>query len=190
MLEQQLTKAIRENDILQVALLLAKTPMDKYFLGILLLRACSEDFTCIDLFLDMGADIDFNPAGMTPLMYACQRGSTDVVRDLLERGANPNKTDKNNLTALHRACNRGYLDIVKLLIEKGAQIDVRYSDGITPLHIACIHGYADIVEFLINNGADIGILTPDGRTAWQIAKHGCQWHVVTILEQYTDQATK
>jgi len=48
-------------------------------------------------------------------MFAINRGNIDSVRLLLERGANPNVTDINGLTAIMYAVQRNNIDVVRLL---------------------------------------------------------------------------
>ena len=45
----------------------------------------------------------------------------DVVQLLLDRGADPNKTDKDGMTALHCAAFNGNKDVVQLLLDRGAE---------------------------------------------------------------------
>ena len=51
-----------------------------------------------------------------PLIISARRGWKDVVKYLLEEGADVNKREKHNgLTALHEAAIGGHYDIAKLL---------------------------------------------------------------------------
>ncbi|XP_043596537.1 myotrophin-like [Bombus pyrosoma] len=74
-------------------------------------------------------NIDVNEMidGRTPLHYAADYGQSEVVRYLLEKGANANVTDKHGITALLAAIWEGHTNCVKLLLEKGAR-----ADGLTP----------------------------------------------------------
>ncbi|KAL6616796.1 hypothetical protein ACP70R_039066 [Stipagrostis hirtigluma subsp. patula] len=76
---------------------------------------------------------------VTPLIYAI-RGmtSTDVVRYLLDRGADPNKADNSGITPFHVATKRGSLGCMKLLIE--ARADVNAGNPVPPLLIAAGKG--------------------------------------------------
>jgi ankyrin repeat protein len=58
-------------------------------------------------------------AGRTALHCAVDSRQLDVVRLLIERGADPKIKDANEMSVLHRAVDKGYEDIVLLLIEKG-----------------------------------------------------------------------
>ena len=67
--------------------------------------------------------------GNTPLMYAAENGNKDIVKLLIDKGANVNKQDKNGKTPLMYAVVKGNKDIVKLLIENGAIVNKQNKDG-------------------------------------------------------------
>jgi ankyrin repeat protein len=54
-------------------------------------------------------------------MWAAARGRTDLVRLLLQRGADVNAASANCGTALARAAAGGHADTVRLLLEHGAE---------------------------------------------------------------------
>lgn len=64
-----------------------------------------------------GADVNWQLqyTGLTPLMAAASNGKTEVVRFLLDKGADPAVKDANGKTALDRAKMFGASDVVKLL---------------------------------------------------------------------------
>merc|ERR1712038_1533039 len=74
--------------------------------------------------------------GMTPLMFAAEYGCADIVRLLLDNGANIESKD-GGITALYCAAINGNDEVVKLLIRRGANLHIKdiddsYSDS-TPL---------------------------------------------------------
>ena len=68
--------------------------------------------------LAKGADINARPNNysMTPLAAAAQRGNAEVVRFLLEKGADPSLADDMLFTPLHWAAWAGSRESVKLLL--------------------------------------------------------------------------
>lgn len=52
------------------------------------------------------------------LLYYGVLGNTEIVRNLLARGANPNAREDNNITLMYYATRFGYDDIVKMLLEQ------------------------------------------------------------------------
>lgn len=96
----------------------AKDPGDE------LRRAASEgNLARVKELLDAGADVNAaNKYGGTALAFACDRERAEVVKLLLERGANPNTKDTfYGNTPLGWAAGRGNAEIVRALLEKGAE---------------------------------------------------------------------
>ncbi|OUM61687.1 hypothetical protein PIROE2DRAFT_26240, partial [Piromyces sp. E2] len=54
------------------------------------------------------------------LHAACKNGHIDVVKYLVEQGANIHQENYNYDTPLYIACKNGHEDIVKYLVEQGA----------------------------------------------------------------------
>lgn len=84
--------------------------------------AAEGDVARVKALLDGGMDPDTaNRYGATALTFASDKGHTEVIRLLLERGAEPNVTDTfYNQTPLAWALSKGHFDIAVLLIEHGA----------------------------------------------------------------------
>lgn len=110
--------------------------------------------------------------GLQPwtLEYAVLRGQLDVVRMLLQLGANPSLVGTDGNTPLHDACLKGQVEIAKLLIEKGAEVGARSKAGTLPLHDAAMAGNASIIALLLRNGAALNATTEaTGETALHLA---------------------
>ena len=111
-------------------------------------------------------DIYLGDVGRTPLHKAAFKGNTEIVKMLLEAGANPNKADKEAKTPLHEAVISGRRpEIVKLLLDTGADPTKADLDGRTPLYWAALMGHKNMVKFLLDAGilptkADHGGRTP------------------------------
>jgi len=58
------------------------------------------------------------------LHEACCSGAEDLIRPLLERGADPNARCRNGATPLHKAARSGNPTIILGLISAGADISV------------------------------------------------------------------
>jgi ankyrin repeat protein len=77
-----------------------------------------------------------NNKGMTPLHYAAVNGRAAEVKDLLEAGADVNKTNGRGQTALHLAAKNGRTEVVKLVLDAGAKVDLEDNDKLTPFQVA------------------------------------------------------
>ncbi|MEW5684622.1 MAG: ankyrin repeat domain-containing protein [Pseudomonadota bacterium] len=91
----------------------------------------------------LDSQMRIGPTMMTPLMQAAQAGALDLVRILLDAGANPNAANGGGYTALDYAADRapGWSsfpaaergEIVQALLAKGARRDRAGADRLTPL---------------------------------------------------------
>ena len=87
--------------------------------------------------------VSTNPMKNTPLCAAIAgKGDQDVVRLLLDAGADPNFRAATGVTALHLAASRGADALVHQLLERGADAAARMDDGTTPAGIAAARGHA------------------------------------------------
>ena len=66
------------------------------------------------------------------LMDAVLRGDTELVKNLVEHGANVNSTNDDGNTPLHTAAFLCRTDIVGLLVEKGGAVQAKNQNGQTP----------------------------------------------------------
>lgn len=104
--------------------------------------------------------------GVTPLFVAAKFGRTEVVKELLARGADATIFFRvsdgyyHTGTALHHAARFGYLDVVELLLEAGAD-PASYDPYVaTPLHQALRGGHLQVAERLIAAGAPERVFGP------------------------------
>jgi ankyrin repeat protein len=99
------------------------------------------------------------------LLLAAASGDAAKVRELLERGANPNARDYFiDRTPLHYAAMGGDLDVAKLLLEHGADPNAKDKIGLTPLHHAALSGRLNVARLLLEHGADVNARDNDGST--------------------------
>ena len=105
-----------------------------------------------------------NTKGETPLHTAAIRGSSRLVRQLLQMGADPNAQDNAEWSPLHEACNRGNLSVVKVLTEFGADLNLKGFGKDSPLHDAARNGHLKVVKFLVRSGANLNAKNAGNRT--------------------------
>jgi ankyrin repeat protein len=105
----------------------------------------------------------------TPLTYAASYGHVEVVRLLLEGGANVDSADGYQRTALYLAASYGLLDVCRLLLEWGAKVNHLNKWENTPLHTAAGEGHLSVVKLLVEWEADVSVRNVLGLTARDIA---------------------
>jgi ankyrin repeat protein len=95
--------------------------------------------------IEAGATVDFKSKQYTSaLWWSCYTGQADMVKLLLEKGANPNTPSQFwfdgpfNRTCLHAAIK--HPAIFQLLMKHGADPSLRDSDGLSVLQLAQLHG--------------------------------------------------
>lgn len=102
----------------------------------------------------------------TPLIYACQNNALEIVKMLLDNGANPNIGNQKNITPLHFSAALGAVPIVNLLVKAGADVNCTDNNGITPLMYMVIkEKTAAALGFIKNPEVDVRIKDNAGRTA-------------------------
>ncbi|PYS01857.1 MAG: hypothetical protein DMG12_14850, partial [Acidobacteria bacterium] len=74
------------------------------------------------------------PEGSTPFMYAVLYSDAGTLRQLLQKGADPNKRNDANATALMWAATD--FEKARVLLESGADVNARSNDGRTPLFVS------------------------------------------------------
>ncbi len=123
----------------------------------------------VSLLLQNGANVDFTDSkGVTPLMKAVNVGKENIVRMLLDHGANPNLA-VGKLTPLSLAVKKGHYRVVKVLLEKEAEVEKK-TGGVTPLSQAVREGEHAVVRTLLDVGkADANATTTYGLTPLIIA---------------------
>jgi len=86
------------------------------------------------MLLDAHANIDHqqNHLNATPLMYAVKRSLPELVKLLLDRGADVNLQDKYGNTALHHVSDA---EIAKMLIEAGVDVNHENGRGYTAIYM-------------------------------------------------------
>lgn len=117
------------------------------------------------LALDHGCDANAATTGgncfYTPLLWAVEGGSEEILRLLLERGAEIN-LGVPRFTPLHLAVESGQDGIAKLLLDHGANLELREDMGLPPLLIAKCE---KTVRLLLDYGAEVDTQGKDGMTA-------------------------
>ncbi len=136
-----------------------------------------------------GADANArNADGATALMLAAHAGHLDIVRALIDAGADVHATDELGWAPLMKAVynaeqDRGFADVVQVLIEAGADVEARITYGIRPLMLAAGYGETAVVETLLRAGADVLARNDGGLTALMMVKEKFYVDVINLLHE-------
>lgn len=119
------------------------------------------DLLSIEKLIASGADVNAqNENWRTPLMEASRRCLSDIVKFLIEKGANVNEVDNNGYTSLWYAAtsfavSSSQIPAMNHLMEANARVnDIDYC-GTSILMHAASRGDLEAVTLLIRGGADV-----------------------------------
>ncbi|TGO66537.1 hypothetical protein BOTNAR_0059g00190 [Botryotinia narcissicola] len=151
----------------------------------LLMEAVKMGHSVVTTFLlEKSTDMNFTGKAhnTSPLQLAVICGHTNIVKLLLEKGAEPDY-QSSHMIPLMTASSEGQLSIVELLLEYGAKIDCRDSSNETPLMVAIHKGYLDMVKLLLERGAKVDYKS-GYRTPLAIASSEGHLNIVELLLEY------
>ncbi len=122
--------------------------------------------------------------GTTPLLRAAKAGDAEVVRLLLEKGADPKLATRSGINSVMAAAGLGtkeedtvgrfktQADIIASIdpcLKAGADVNAVDSRGQTALHGAAAKGYDQVVKYLAEHGANLSLKDKQGKTALDAA---------------------
>ncbi|PGH07901.1 hypothetical protein AJ80_07941 [Polytolypa hystricis UAMH7299] len=164
-------------DTVLVTSCLSKTPL-KY-------AAYQGDVELARVLIAGGADINYSPDTPAhwshPLHCAVDSSKEEIVKLLLDAGADVNVKNANGDTPLHSAAGSSKEEIVRLLLDAGADIDDMTKSGSTPLHSAVSACREDIVKLLLDAGANVDDMTKAGYTPLDYAVLEHREDIVELL---------
>jgi uncharacterized protein len=105
----------------------------------------------VEFLLKNGADVSMaarNAQKVTALHGAVARRDVEIVKMLLEAGADANARQERGFAPLHDAAANGNATLVELLLKHGARADAKADDGKTPADMAAERGHKEMAERL------------------------------------------
>ena len=125
----------------------------------------------VDFLIERGARIEaMDGNGNTALIKAVgDARRIQIVKGLLNFGANVNASNNHGVTPLMIAVKGGSEEMVRVLLEKKPDLEARANDGETALLIAAKEGFTSIVQSLLHRGAECVAGYPRGGTPQDVA---------------------
>jgi ankyrin repeat protein len=125
----------------------------------------------------------YSPDGFTPLGFAVFFSQPEIVKALLDAGADVNLPSRESMkvTPLASAAAAKQTDLARVLIAHGANVNARAASGHIPLHEASANGNVELVKLLIESGADVNARTDDGKTPLDFAVEYKRDEVIELL---------
>jgi len=143
-----------------------------------------QDLDGVRALLTGGADVRAaHGDGMTGLHWAAHHGDTQMVRLLVDAGADLEATTRlGDHTPLHIASRGGHTRAVTALLDAGANTNAVTTPGATPLHFAATAGAADALRALLDHGADADAREPVwGQTPLMFAAAAARAKALAVL---------
>jgi ankyrin repeat protein len=126
---------------------------------------------------------DVSLMGATPILLAAEVNNLDVIKALVDAGADPLIGTEQGTTPLILAAGGGTdiqrmrapeeramaIETVKYLVDKGANVNDAGQYGWTPLHSASYQGLTDVIDYLASKGGNVNQMDAFGQTPLSIA---------------------
>jgi cytohesin len=141
-----------------------------------------ENAGAVEALLAGGADVD-RAEERTSIVHAIREGRVEMMRLLLDGGANPHQVDSQGWSLLHHAARCDKPAAARLLLDAGCDVDVLDKDKHTPLHYAAgwLPKGASTALVLLEAGAGVDAQAENGRTPLHVAAMGGKVAVAELL---------
>lgn len=106
-----------------------------------------ENFEVAKFALDNGANPDATFNELTPLMIAAERGDHELMKWLIEAGANVNFKNSRNVIALWSAAAANQVEACKILVGAGADPFIEIAQGLSIYDVCVQRNKEDVVKY-------------------------------------------
>lgn len=151
-----------------------------------LIKSCNID-KIKTLIKEQKLDIHYKDeqTGVTAVQLLCLKGDLEIIKILVEKGADFNLKDNKNNTTFHYITSsnnqESAKEIAELLIKKGEfECNAENNDSNTPLHFACIQKFQKIAKLLVQNKSDVNLQNNENKAPIDYIKE-YNWGDIEIL---------
>ena len=138
----------------------------------LMLASHNGNVDAMNVLLRAGADRTIKDAvGDTWIHYAIRGGcSKEVLQFIIDKGADVNATNEENVTSLMLASKEGNVDAMNVLLSAGADRTIKDANGDTWIHYA-LHGGCskEVFQSIIDLGADVNATNKENVSSLMLA---------------------
>ena len=118
-----------------------------------------------DFLISKGADINRTcMTGKTPLLFAAEKGHTEMVRLLHAKGSDIHVHSRNGGTPLMWASSCGHADTVRFLLEKGARVEDYDDEGMSKST-----SFVQVLH-IVTDTSQLPLQSPAARASWRLSK--------------------
>lgn len=145
----------------------------------------NNDVAGVKKLIQGGVNVDELDHGDAPLVMAAYEGHNEIVKMLLEAGADVTAVDPGmKATALHAAAYAGRTEACKLLIAYKIDIDKQGpKNGYTALHDALWQSNIETAKVLIDAGANLTLKSNQGQNPVEFARSKKLTALVDLMER-------
>jgi ankyrin repeat protein len=145
----------------------------------------NNDAAAVKKMIQAGVDVNELENGDAPLVMAAYQGRDEIVKMLLEAGADVTAVDPGmKATALHAAAYAGRTTAARLLIAHGIDIDKQGPhNGYTALHDAIWQSHIETARVIIEAGANLSLKSNQGQTPLEFARSKKLAALVDLMER-------
>ncbi len=178
-------QAIKNNDAVTVQDILQRgldpDTSDKLGDSLIMTAIRDNDDAVAEVLLPVANLQHVNSLRETPLMLAAYFGKTELVKQMLDRGAAIDGAG--NWSPLSYAAFNGHTAIVRLLLQRGARLEAASENGTTALMAAARNGHAEVVKLLLDYGANPLSVNMAGQNAVSFAMQHGNTDIAAMLQE-------
>jgi ankyrin repeat protein len=111
----------------------------------------------------------FDGQKATALCYAARYGTFEVVKNLLQLGADPNFNAPQYIPLIEAITHNSDFQVIAGIMSRGAHIDAQDAQGNTALHAAIISEKGRVIQYLLQHGANCELTNARKQTPLHLA---------------------